>query len=756
MKAFIMLPLLMKAISSLLVFLSFLKPTLSTVGINLVSNICLGGNSSQINSLYQPNLNLTLTNLSSQASNRGFYNFTFGSGSDQVYALYLCRGDVNPRVCQSCIVAASNLLTQQCPNNKSAIVWYKECMLRYSNTTIFSIEADWPASYQWSLANVSNPTQFNQVFSDTLNGLIKKAVNNITTPAYFQTGEAKISILQTLYSLVQCTPDITSSECNRCLQVALNDYQTCCSGGSQWAVIFRASCELMYELAPFYNMDSQSTPSPPPSTSLAATPPTVNNTNNGSGKGKISILPVIIVVSVVVVVLLLSIFSICLYKRKVTKPQVDGDDIANVESLQYDFKIIKAATQNFSAANKLGEGGFGIVYKGMLPNGQEIAVKRLSDSSGQGDQEFKNEMVLVARLQHRNLVRLLGFCIKGQEKILVYEFVPNTSLDRFLFDTKKRGLLDWETRFRIIKGIARGLLYLHEDSRLKIIHRDLKSSNILLDGEMNPKIADFGMARLVDINQTQGNTSRIVGTYGYMAPEYHLRGFFSIKSDVYSFGVILLEIVNGQRNYAYQSECNQDLPRYAWQKWNNGMFQDLIDPELGYNISMEEVKRCIQIGLICVQEDSDARPTMASVIHMLGSNSQRLSLPKAPALFNYNNGQSNTESISRNNERIYTSGSKSYMWSNEVHGFFMDPEVEIHDVQIHRIRMTFTSGKELRKFYNVYVQSKDFGISNLGARNDEDGKQNWFSIACAKSGACSTKGKHFAMYFPPRQSVRLR
>ncbi|XP_047339691.1 cysteine-rich receptor-like protein kinase 44 [Impatiens glandulifera] len=671
MKAFI---LLMKSICSLLVFLSFLKPILSAVEINFVNHLCVGGNYTQINSLYQPNLNLALTNLSSQASNRGFYNFTFGSGSDQVYALYLCRGDVNPQVCQSCVVAASNLLTQQCPNNKVAIIWYKECMLRYSNTTIFSIGTDsnGPWSYKYSLTNVSNPSQFNQVLSDTMNGLI----NNITAPSYFLTGEAKVSNFQTLYSLVQCTPDITSFECNRCLQVALGDYPKCCSGGSKWAVMFRASCGVMYDTAPFYNMDSQSSsPPPPPSPSLAATPPAVNSTDNGPGKRKKnSILPVSRFVFIKGKQLDHNLDSSCKRFKLTIKFSCgvvsDGDDITNVESLQYDFKMIKAATKNFSAVNQLGEGGFGIVYKGVLPNGQEIAVKRLSDSSGQGDQEFKNEVVLVARLQHRNLVRLLGFCIEGQEKILVYEFVPNTSLDRFLFDTKQRALLDWETRFRIIKGIAKGLLYLHEDSRLKIIHRDLKSSNILLDGEMNPKIADFGMARLVDINQTQGNTSRIVGTYGYMAPEYLLSGFFSIKSDVYSFGVIILEIVSGQRNYTYQSEHKQDLPRYAWQKWNDGMFQDLMDPALGSNISMEEVKRCIHIGLMCVQEDSEARPTMTSVILMLGSNSQTLPLPKAPALFNYNNGQSNTESISRNNERVDTSGSKSYMWSDEVHDLY--------------------------------------------------------------------------------------
>nr|XP_034892322.1 putative receptor-like protein kinase At4g00960 [Populus alba] len=214
----------------------------------------------------------------------------------------------------------------------------------------------------------------------------------------------------------------------------------------------------------------------------------------------------------------------------------------DVELLQLDFGTVRAATGNFSEDNKLGQGGFGVVYKGTLTSGQDIAVKRLSRTSGQGEIEFKNEVMLVAKLQHRNLVRLLGFCFEKEERILVYEFLPNSSLDNLIFDPVKRVLLDWETLYEIIDGIARGLLYLHEDSRLRIIHRDLKAANILLDENMNPKIADFGMARMFVMDQAQDSTSRVVGTFGYMAPEYVIRGHFSVKSDVYSFGVLVLEI----------------------------------------------------------------------------------------------------------------------------------------------------------------------------------------------------------------------
>ncbi|XP_058073064.1 G-type lectin S-receptor-like serine/threonine-protein kinase B120 [Magnolia sinica] len=298
----------------------------------------------------------------------------------------------------------------------------------------------------------------------------------------------------------------------------------------------------------------------------------------------------------------------------------------------FNFATISAATDNFSVANKLGEGGFGPVYKGKLNKGPEIAVKRLSERSGQGLEEFKTEIILIARLQHMNLVRLLGCCTEGEEKILVYEYMPNKSLDTIIFDPVKRKLLDWGKRVRIINGIAQGLLYLHKYSRLRIIHRDLKPSNILLDSEVNPKISDFGMARIFGQNESIANTKRIVGTHGYMSPEYAMGGLFSEKSDVYSFGVLLLEIVSGKKNTSFHHfEESLNLLGYAWELWKNGRGSELIDPTLRDSSPIWEITRCIHMGLLCVQESAKDRPTMSNVAALLSNETAPLPTPKRPA-----------------------------------------------------------------------------------------------------------------------------
>ncbi|XP_050373695.1 cysteine-rich receptor-like protein kinase 43 [Argentina anserina] len=310
----------------------------------------------------------------------------------------------------------------------------------------------------------------------------------------------------------------------------------------------------------------------------------------------------------------------------------DLQKIAQQEQKVFPFEILVAATKDFHPHNKLGQGGFGPVYKGRLADGRDIAVKKLSQTSSQGKKEFMNEAKLLARVQHRNVVNLLGYCAHGAEKLLVYEYIVNESLDKLLFKPERRQELDWKRRYEIICGVAKGLLYLHEDSHNRIIHRDIKASNILLDDKWVPKIADFGMARLFPEDQTHVNT-RVAGTNGYMAPEYVMHGYLSEKADVFSFGVLVLELISGQRNSSFNLNVDaQSLLDWAYKLYKKGRRLEIMDPILASSADADQAAICIQIALLCVQGEPQIRPAMHRVVVILSKKPNNLEEPTRPGI----------------------------------------------------------------------------------------------------------------------------
>ncbi|MBA0723478.1 hypothetical protein Golax_004055 [Gossypium laxum] len=623
-------------------FLALFLPTFSFASLaesKLLYHYCSNATTLTGNGVYAANINHLFSYLSTNATEHdGFFNTTAGQEPNMVYGLFLCRGDVHPENCRDCINLAAAVAPQLCPNRTWAIIWYEECMLRYSNQSIFSSMAEKPRVDLWYDTNYApEPERFNRLVVTVMKEIASRASNATLGAKKFATKEATFTVFQTLYSLAQCTPDISSEDCYRCLQDAVRDLLIH-SNGNTSGFGLHPSCTVQYQTAPFYNLVFNKTktagpPVSPPEKPLLLPPP-------APGKKGMSSQMVIKIVVPTVGFLVLSTILCCFPGWKASKKLIarrnryDGSKIRALKSLQFDLSIIEAATNNFAEVNKIGAGGFGSVYKGILTDGQEIAVKRLSTSSGQGADEFQTEVVLVAKLQHRNLVKLLGYCLERKERILVYEFVPNKSLDHFIFDPEKQTQLDWPQRYKIIKGIARGLLYLHLDSRLKIIHRDLKASNILLDEDIIPKISDFGMAKIVGENKSLQHTKRIAGTYGYMSPEYAVHGRFSEKSDVFSFGILILEIVCGKRSTSFcHSAYTDNLLTYVWRQWKNGKPIGVMDSALGDSYVSNEVVRCIHIGLLCVQEDPEARPTMARVVLMLSSSSVTLPLPQRTAFY---------------------------------------------------------------------------------------------------------------------------
>ncbi|GKV17758.1 hypothetical protein SLEP1_g28220 [Rubroshorea leprosula] len=564
---------------------------------------CLSNEIFIASSAYGANLRLLLTQLSSvEDFNYGFSSISIGGSPNKVNAIGLCRGDQMEGACRICLNQTISELQRRCSDYKKAVGWSDFCMVRYSSNEIFGVVETYPSDVLYS-GNASDFDGFNHVLSSLLNDLTSRAASG---GPFRKFAAGSTESFPRIYALEQCTPDLSLLDCSFCLATAIERIETSCYGRTGCRVV-QPSCNVRYEINPFFAavdvIPQQSLPHP------------VQGNDNISAYSVAGILLFVIAI------------SLCIFLIPRKRSTVKAPSELHTVPQQFDLQVIRRATDNFSAKNKLGEGHFATVFKGTLLDGRAIAVKRLEPSK-QSDSEFKNEVNSAAQLQHRNLVRLYGFCSEGNERLLILEFVPGGSLDHFLFDQSKRMQLDWKKRREIIRGVASGLLYLHKHSHFRMVHCDLKTSNILLDKNMNPKIADFGGAKLLKGDESQGSSAEpYTGTPGYTAPEYAVNwdGRISVKADVYSFGVLILVIVSGREATDHCSD-GKSIHSTAWENWTNKTISGFIDPTLREGPT-NEIFRCIHIGLLCIQEDK-VRPKIDSVVKNLNYDRSTTTLPE--------------------------------------------------------------------------------------------------------------------------------
>ncbi|KAF8671013.1 hypothetical protein HU200_050292 [Digitaria exilis] len=590
------------------------------------------------NSTYLSNLkSLADTLVANAGTPNSFTPGAVGQAPDAVYGFVLCRGDCTGASCRDGLRKAFDDTVHKgfvCPLYKDVTIYYEQYMLQFSGDDIRRNFTNRPA---WVASNMNNVTgetgkRYREKVQKLIDRIMDAAANS---PGRYGTGKAWFGGeggVTTAYGLLQCTPDLQADDCRSCLAelVSLmpgwfsgdepNDYRV---GGR----ILGPRCNLRYEKELFFQETNATLH--------------IDVPKNHLGRMEILLLTIAAVLSIII---LISLLAWIIQRRKDSKARNELEEWTRLITVEigtmfshFTLSEIRNATDNFSEAKKLGEGAFGPVYRGQLSCGI-VAIKRLAAYSRQGLEQFRNEIRFIAKLQHLNLVKLVGCCMQQNEKILVYEYMHNGSLDDIFKDVTKWASITWPIRQNIIDGVAQGLLYIHNflQPEICIIHRDLKPSNILLDHQMNPKISDFGIA-MFSSSATESQGTVPMGTLGYMAPECLCGSSISVKFDVYSFGVLILEIISGRKvaTSFRRYKRSDNLIAYAWQLWEDGNSKQLIDNSLSVEEHHQEAEilRCVQIALLCVQENPEDRPDMREVVRILSNKGTQLDNPNQPAYF---------------------------------------------------------------------------------------------------------------------------
>ncbi|KAM4109785.1 hypothetical protein ACJW30_03G146000 [Castanea mollissima] len=562
-----------------------------------------------------------------------------GTGNTTVYAFGECMKDLTKNDCDLCFARCKTQILRCLPFQRAirgGRLFYDGCYLRYDDYYFFnealSVQDKTVCGAQEFVGNGS-------VFNANVNQLVMNLSAEAPKFDGFSVGFVTNENV-TVYGLAQCWEFVNGSACEYCLAKAVSNISSCTP--KEEGRVLNTGCYLRYSTEKFYYNSTQPVRNSNQGTKLAITLAAIS-----------SALALLLVIATVVFIVRKNVL-----KRRGEREQL-GAMLATVNKskLNYSYEVLEKATNYFHNSNKLGQGGSGSVYKGVLPDGKVVAVKRLFFSTRQWVDHFFNEVNLISDIHHKNLVKLLGCSIAGPESLLVYEYVPNRSLHDYFSAKRMFQLLMWEVRYKIILGTAEGLAYLHEESEMRIIHRDIKLSNILLEEDFTAKIADFGLARLFPENKTHISTG-IAGTLGYIAPEYVIRGMLTEKADVYSFGALVIEVVSGKRNNTF-FQHSHSIIQMVWNLYGIGRVCEAVDPALEGQFPEEEASRLLQIGLLCVQVSADLRPSMSTVVKMLSDN-QEIPQPTHPPFLNSSSAEINQSRPSR----TYNSWPESYTHSS--------------------------------------------------------------------------------------------
>ncbi|KAH0696729.1 hypothetical protein KY290_014126 [Solanum tuberosum] len=530
-----------------------------------------------------------------------------GLAPNRIFVLAQCMDDLSKEDCQICFSAIKTQLPG-CFPHISGRVFFDGCFMRFENYSFF-----YESSSPHDVKRCSDAVNLkNDQFRDVATKVVKDVVTMAPVHGGYAEGRRKTYGLS-VYGMAICWNTLDEKACSDCLSNASTAVLDCLP--SIEARSLSVGCYFRYS-----EFESS------------------NGSNFFNSKGAIFMYLVFILVAVgvcIIAILVGYIVGTTLHEKRVkhqTKHNGDSSDLESSvmkRSLHFKYSTLEKSTDNFSEERKIGQGGFGEVFKGTLPDGREIAIKRMFLTTKIRNEEISNEIDIIGQAQHQHLVRFLGCCFTADDSFLVYEYLENKSLDLILFDPKKKKELDWKKRLKIVEGTAEGLEYLHNDCQVRIIHRDIKPSNILLDSKYRPKIADFGLAR-VNIREKGSAPLVIAGTFGYMAPEYLAQGQLTDKVDVYSFGVLMLEIVSGREFNKIPADDTLDtLVTIAWKHFKEKRAYRIIDPSMEIE-DVNEVVRVVQIALLCTQESPIMRPDMSTIIKLLTQENLEVPVPSKP------------------------------------------------------------------------------------------------------------------------------